>query len=311
MRLWLTTLLLLCACKGFGIGTFLGGDAAEPNYADDAEENLKRGDDSLESKNFVEAQKYFDYVKSKYPYLEAATTAELRLGDVDFEREKYIEARDRYVSFIKLHPTHPKLDYAAYRAALTHYKDMPSDFFILPPSSEKDQGEVRAASVAMADFIRTYPQSEYVAAAQKALDEVRRRLAEHELYVAGFYKRREKWQAVVSRLNVVARDFGGLGYEEKVYFGLHDAYLKIQADSQAKGQRAKAELEKAKAGVEAAGDKVTPAQKQRVVDLEKQIADAELQGTNAEGKPEEVLHQLIAKYPETDAAKRAQRMLEK
>ena len=61
-------LLLLCACKGFGIGTFLGGDAAEPNYADDAEENLKRGDESLESKNFVEAQKYFDYVKSKYPY---------------------------------------------------------------------------------------------------------------------------------------------------------------------------------------------------------------------------------------------------
>lgn len=304
-------LLLCCACKGFGFGSFLGGDAAEPSYADDADENLKRGNDSLDSKNYVEAQKYFDYVKSKYPYLEAATTAELRLADVDFDREKYIEARDRYLNFIKLHPTHPRLDYAAYRAALTHYKDMPSDFFILPPSSEKDQGEVRSASAAMADFIRTYPQSEYLAEAQKALDEVRRRLAEHELYVAGFYKRREKWNAVVARLSVVERDFGGLGYEDKVYFGLYDAYRKIQAESKQKVAHHTVELEKAKAGVQQAGDQVTDAQKQRVTDLEKAVLDAETAGKNAEGRPEAVLQQLIAKYPESDAAKRAQRMLEK
>src|SRR5262249_40118318 len=157
-------------------------------------------------KNFNEAQKYFDYVKSKYPYLEAATTAELRLGDVDFEREKYAEARDRYLNFIKLHPTHSKVDYAAYRAALTHYKDMPSEFCWLPPSSEKDQAEVRQAATAMADFIRTYPSSEYVGQAQKSYDEVKRRLAEHELYVADFYKKREKWGAVVGRLNVLEKD---------------------------------------------------------------------------------------------------------
>lgn len=247
----------LCSCKGFG--TFLGGEVGEPTYANDADSNLAKGDEALESKNYLEAQKYFDFVKSKFPYLEAATTAELRLADVDFEREKYIEARDRYSNFAKLHPTHPKIDYAAYRAAMTHYKDMPSDFFILPPSSEKDQNEVRAASVALADFIRTYPTSEHVPLAQKNLDEVRRRMAEHELYVAGFYKRREKWPAVVSRLSVVAKDFGGLGYEEKVYFGLYDAYRKM----------------------------------------------------NEEEKAKEALQTLVAKYPDTDAAKKAQRVLEK
>ncbi len=194
-------------------GSFFGSEAGEPTYATDAETNLKRGDESLKSKNYLEAQKYFDFVKSKYPYLEVATTAELRLGDVDFEREKYVEARDRYLNFIKLHPTHAKVDYAAFRAALSHYKDMPSDFFVLPPATEKDQAEVRASGVAMADFIRSYPGSEYVPAAQKVYDDVRRRLAEHELYVAGFYKNREKWRAVVGRLNVVERDFGGLGYE--------------------------------------------------------------------------------------------------
>lgn len=302
-------LLLLCACKGFG--TFLGGDVSEPNYADDAETNLKRGDEALDSKNYVEAQKYYDYVKSKFPYLEAATTAELRLGDVDFEREKYLEARDRYVNFAKLHPTHARLDYAAFRAALTHYKDMPSDFFLLPPSSEKDQGEVRAASGAMAEFLRSYPSSEYVPEAQKVLDEVRRRLAEHELYVAGFYKRREKWNAVVSRLNVVARDFGGLGYEEKVYFGLYDAYLEIQADAAQRLDQGRRDLEAAEAELAKAGEKATDAQKQKVTDAEQRVKDAETARVNAQGKPEETLKTLVAKYPETDAAKRAQRLLEK
>ncbi|MBL8955986.1 MAG: outer membrane protein assembly factor BamD [Myxococcaceae bacterium] len=303
--------LLVSACKGGGFGTFFGGDAAEPSYADDADENLTRGQESLDSKNYVEAQKYFDYVKSKYPYLEAATTAELKLGDVDFEREKYIEARDRYVNFAKLHPTHPKLDYAAFRAALTHYKDMPSDFFVLPPSVEKDQAEVRSASVALADFIRNYPQSSYVEEAKKALDEVRRRLAGHELYVANFYKRRERWQAVVLRLNVVARDFGGLGYEEKVYFGLYDAYLKIQSTSQKKLELGQVELSKAQAVLAEVGDAATDAQKQKVTDAELQIKEAENALLSAQGKPEEVLKQLVERYPETDAAKKAQSMLEK
>ncbi len=309
MKRLLALCLLVTACKGGGFGTFFGGESAEPNYSDDADENLKLGQESLDSKNYVEAQKYFDFVKSKYPYLEAATTAELKLGDVDFEREKYLEARDRYVNFIKLHPTHPKIDYAAYRASLTHYKDMPSDFFLLPPSAEKDQAEVRSASVALADFIRNYPQSEYTEDAKKTLDEVRRRLAKHELYVANFYKRRERWQAVVGRLNVVARDFGGLGYEDKVYFGLHDAYLNIQSTAQKRIEVGQAELAKAKARLEKAGDKATDADQQRVTDAENHIKEAEGTLLAAQGKPEEVLKQLIEKYPDTDAAKKARGML--
>jgi outer membrane protein assembly factor BamD len=305
MKRLLLISLLACSCKTFG--TFLGGEVSEPNYGTDAETNLKRGDEALESKNYVEAQKYFDFVKSKYPYLEAATTAELRLGDVDYDREKYLEARDRYTNFIKLHPTHPKLDYAAYRAAMTHYKDMPSDFFLLPPSSEKDQAEVRAASIAMADFVRSYPSSEYLPQAQKALDEVRRRMAEHELYVANFYRRRKKWPAVVSRLSVVAKDFDGLGYEEKVYFGIYEAYGNMKDDAKSKLERAKIEVEAAKKELEKQGQ--NEATKMRVSNAEQKLTEAELAQKNVEGKPEETLKQLVAKYPDTPAAKKAQRML--
>ncbi len=219
-------------CAGFNL--FSTDDGANVKYADNAEANLEKGNAALNNKSYIEAQRYFDFVKSKYPYLEVAKTAELRLADTDFEREKYIEARDRYTNFVKLHPTHPKVDYAAYRAALTHYKEMPSDFFLLPPSDEKDQGALRAANVSLTDFIRTYPGSEWQADAKKILSEVRRRLADHELYVADFYRSRDRWPAVINRLNTVAHDYPDLGLDDKVYFGLFDAYSKLKDQEKAK-----------------------------------------------------------------------------
>jgi outer membrane protein assembly factor BamD len=218
--------LLSAACASFG--TFAGGPEGEVTFASSAEENMSKGDEAMKSKNYAEAASYFEFVKTKYPYLDIAKTAELRLGDADFERDKFIEARDRYQNFVRLHPTHPKIDYAAFRAALTHYKEIPSDFFILPPASEKDQVEVRNALVAMNDFLRTHPGSEHVTEAKKAMAEVKLRLAEHELYVAEFYAKRERWPAVVTRLNVVAKDFSGIGLDERVAVGLHDAYLKMK-----------------------------------------------------------------------------------
>jgi outer membrane protein assembly factor BamD len=219
----LAVLLLVAGCK-----TASQEGAGEPDYASDADTNLQRGTEALGGKNYLEAERYFEYVKTKYPFLEAAKEAELKLADTDFERERFLEARDRYQNFIKLHPTHPKVDYAAYRAALTHYKEIPSDFFLLPPSKEKDQVEVRGTLSAMNDFVRQYPNSEYVAEAKKLVDEARKRLADHEVYVAEFYAKREKWPAVINRYKKVLEDFSGLGYDEQAYFGIYDAYLQLK-----------------------------------------------------------------------------------
>jgi outer membrane protein assembly factor BamD len=226
----------IVAASGCQTLNFFGNDeGANVVYGADAEENMKKGDDALDSKNYIEAQKYYDFVKSKYPYLEASKLAELKLGDTDFARERYMEARDRYVTFVKLHPSHPKVDYAAYRAAYSYYKDVPSDFFLLPSSAEKDQGNLRSSLVAFNDFLRTYPKSEYVPEAEKTLVDIKKRLAEHEMYVAGFYAKRDKWAAVVNRLSIVVRDYPGTGYDEEAYLDLYDAYLKLKDEEKAKG----------------------------------------------------------------------------
>jgi len=204
-----------------------------PEFAADAQANLNKGNDALRTKSYLDAERYFEYVKTKYPYLDAAKEAEIRLADTDFDRERYTEARDRYTNFVKLHPTHPKVDYAAFRAALTHYKDMPSDFFLLPPSKEKDQTELRAANKALTDFVRSYPNSTYLTEGKRILDDTRHRLAEHELYVADFYAKRERWPAVAQRLETVVQKYSGLGYDEAALFRLHDVYAKMKDKSRA------------------------------------------------------------------------------
>jgi outer membrane protein assembly factor BamD len=230
--------LVLFSCVGAlgckSMGAVAGSsDDGEITFASDADANMKLGDDAFEAENYIEAARYYEYVKTKYPFLEAAKTAELKLGDADFVRGQYVEARDRYQNFVRLHPTHPKVDYAAYRAALTHYKDIPSDLFILPPSSEKDQQEVRSALSAMTDFVRTYPDSRWVSEAQKVITEVKTRLADHELYVADFYRRRDRWPAVVGRLSTVAKNYSGTEHDEKVYFGLYEAYRQLKDEARA------------------------------------------------------------------------------
>lgn len=224
----LTTFLLLSTgCAS------LDRQAGEPDYAAQAEENLRLGDEALDNRDFLRAEKYYDFVRTKFPYLEASKDAELKLGDLEFEQERYPEARERYDSFIKLHPLHPKVDYAAYRSALTHFKDMPSEFFLLPPSEEKDQTEVQAALRAMNNFLRQYPDSQYVKEAKEQAEVAKQKLAEHELYVAGFYRKRERWPAVAQRLEGLLSKYSGTRYDEEAFFSLHEAYVKLKQPERA------------------------------------------------------------------------------
>ncbi len=206
---------------------------APVSFTQDARSNLERGTEALEGKQYAEAEAYFEEVRTKYPFLEEAKQAELRLADLDFARDRYAEARDRYHAFVKAHPSHPSVDYAAFQAAVTHTKEMPSEVFFLPPASEKDQVEVKLAYDALGTFLQQYPGSKYEPEARKLHADVRRRLAEHELYVARFYAKRDRWPAVVQRLETLLAQYPGSPVEEDAFFRLYDAYVKLNNPAKA------------------------------------------------------------------------------
>jgi outer membrane protein assembly factor BamD len=229
MRRSLLSLVLLAfaACASDG----QGGDLS---YAAGAKENYDKGMEELEDGNYLEAIKYFDHVRSKYPYSSYAAVAELKAADTQFERERYTEAIDSYRNFIKFHPTHPSIDWASFRIGESHFEAMPSSFVIFPPPSEKDQTQIRAAKGALEEFVARHPKSGHQAKARELLSVVTRRLAEHELYVARFYQKRERWEAVVGRYEYLLRYYPGMGYDAEAALGIARAWRELGDKAKAK-----------------------------------------------------------------------------
>ena len=175
-----------------------------------AERAYQQGLEEKRVQNYLEGTRYFEYVRNNFPYSQFAALSELAIADMTFDRDDFAGAAHQYQDFIKAHPSHPQADYAAWRVGLAHFQDKPSDWFLLPPSYEKDQGPIKAALDALNRFAVTYPKSEYFNKAKDLIAECRRRLAAHEQYVADFYWKRESWKGAAGRELVLADSYGDL-----------------------------------------------------------------------------------------------------
>jgi outer membrane protein assembly factor BamD len=196
-------------------------------YESPAEEEYVRGVAELEDRSFPDAQRILERVRTKYPYSKYGVLAELRLADLRFAQGKFIEAADAYQTFVKIHPSSPEVDYAAYRAALARWEDAPSDFFLFPPVHERDLAQVAKAAEGLALFVEKYPTSKYAPEAKEKLAKVRDVLAERDWYAYEFYKKREKWQGAAFRLERLMKDYPGSAREPEALWALADMYVKL------------------------------------------------------------------------------------
>jgi outer membrane protein assembly factor BamD len=178
--------------------------------ASNAEKAYNRGLQERKDKSYLEAIRYFEYVRNNFPYSQFAALSELAIADMSFDRDDWGSAATQYQDFVKSHPSHPKADYAAFRAGLARWEDKPSDVWIFPPSSEKDQAPLRSALDALQRFVLSYPKSEYVPRARELIADTRERLARHEQYVADFYWKRQVWKGAAGRLIGLADNYGDL-----------------------------------------------------------------------------------------------------
>ncbi len=206
------------------------------NYSNNAKDNYDKGAVALKAEDWLEAVKYFTYCRSKFGFSKWATLAELGLADANFGREKYPEAVEGYRTFIKSHPTHEKVQdgYAAFRIGEAFYKEIPTEWFLVPPAYEKDQGPVHDALRELSAFVDEYGDSPYLDQAKKLVSDCLKRLADHELYVANFYLDRDKPQATISRLEYLIKQYPGSNREPEVLLLLGRTYLKMEKPLEAK-----------------------------------------------------------------------------
>jgi outer membrane protein assembly factor BamD len=237
-----TAVLVMALLCGVGVLLGAGGCASLSKvtrgvtYRKNAKDNYKKGVVELKDENYPEAIKYFNYVKSKFPFSRYATLAELRIADTYHAQEKYLEAIDAYKLFIKFHPTHDEVTngYVSYRICEGYMKQIPSDWFLVPPSHEKDQGATKDAMRELQAFLRTFKRSKHRSKVQTLYRKCIRRLADHELYVARFYLERDKPKATILRLETLLKRYPDAGVDPEVMLLLGQTYMKLEKKDKAR-----------------------------------------------------------------------------
>lgn len=209
-------------------------------YKSTAKANWIRAEEEFVDESYLAAQKYYTYIRSKFPYSAFASRAELRVADCMFERRRYVEAVDTYQNFVRLYSTHPKVPYAYFMTAKAYHKQIPEDWFILPPSHEKDQGSVRRAAQALSAYVDRFPKDENIKIGKELLGAVRTRLMNHERYVADFYRKQGQNRAYVGRLEVIRSRFTDVGMTDELLFEIVEVYAALGESE--KAAKAEAEL---------------------------------------------------------------------
>ncbi|MCM0604748.1 MAG: outer membrane protein assembly factor BamD [Xanthomonadaceae bacterium] len=179
------TLFILLTIIGIGCS---GKPVDESNPQSVYEDALE----DINNERYQLAQEKLRTVRNKFPYSAAATEAHLKIADIYFLQEAYVEAAAAYEAFRDLHPKHEKSGYASFRIGESYYKDIPDTISRDLTSAYKAQDSIQA-------FIEQSNDQAQTTLAKKYLLETRTALASKEFYIAKFYSKQEDHPAVIVR----------------------------------------------------------------------------------------------------------------
>ena len=202
---------------------------------DAARNAFERAMGFFRAEEWPEAAEAFRTIVHDHASSPFASRAELRLADVQFRQETYTEALASYRAWLRYHPSGDDAAHAHFMIARCYVAQMPDDWFLVPPTFERDMSAVHDAEGALARFVRDYPESSDLAEARRVLRDVRLILARHEFYVAEFYLTRDRFPAAISRLLGVIGNYEGSGLEPRALLLLGELYLRTDHQPEARG----------------------------------------------------------------------------
>ncbi len=130
--------------------------------------------------------------RARYPYSQFANEALLMQADAQFQGSRYPEATVTYEEFLQRNKSHPKLGLASFRIAKSY--DLQSS-----ESPDREQDFSKKAVQKYNDYLVAFPKDENVSEGRERIAVLRRRLADHELFVARFYWKKDLWHAALLR----------------------------------------------------------------------------------------------------------------
>lgn len=216
-----------------GCASSSSAPASPLQYAEDAERTYKKAEGAFLDKDWEEARILFQEVKRKYAYSRFARLAELRIADIDFEQEKFSTAITGYRAFVHDHRTDAGAAYARFRICRALFSQV-SDTLLLPPQEERDQASIHDAYRELSSFLLDHPDSKWTKEAKFMLVSVTDRLVRHELYVARYLLRQDRFEPAAKRIQYALRTYDGSGLEAEAMVLLGETYLKMKRGKEAR-----------------------------------------------------------------------------
>lgn len=189
----------------------LGACASSPSKVQSEKQYYESAQKSMRSGNFSKAADDLEALESHYPVGAYTEQAQLELIYANYRHIDYAGASAAADRFIRLHPSHPQLDYAYYMRGLADF-EANRDFFsrYLPVKAHaRDTASLRDAFNNFRELLQRFPDSEYAPDARARMIWMRNQFAEAELHVARLYARKKAYLSCLNRARGVVENFPG------------------------------------------------------------------------------------------------------
>ena len=168
----------------------------------DKQSIYQQAEDLYAQEEWKDSRKLFSFLYDTFPNDPLGHKAALRVADTYIQYHDTVnltEARLRYRDFANRYPNDPDRDYALLMLGKTYIARR------LRP--DRELTDAHEAVKAFQQLVNLYPASQHVEEARTSLAEVQGILAEHEYYVARFYSRIRRWEAVIWRLEYLKENY--------------------------------------------------------------------------------------------------------
>lgn len=164
---------------------------------------------SIKNRDYILATTLLQRLESDFPFGKYANSAQLSLIYVYFKTQDFELAEAAASRFIRLHPSHPDVDYAYYMKGLIAFPKEGSIFQTLFKTDPADRNtkEAQRAFVQFSELVNRFPDSQYTPDALKRLEYLRNLLARSEINIANYYFNRKAFIAALNRGRYVVENF--------------------------------------------------------------------------------------------------------
>ncbi len=206
----LNLIVAMSLVVSFAIAGCSSAEKIDPSTPEGA---FKLAEQYEKDERYEESVAKYSELKNKHPYSRFAVMAELKIADVQFIRESYIEAQYAYQTFKDLHPKHPQMDYVTYRLGLSFFNQLPS-------TTDRDLSLADKAILYFDEVLASYSSSQYAKEAGLKKTEALKMLADKELYIANFYLMKKQYGSALGRYETVLRNYGNVeGFAPQALYG--------------------------------------------------------------------------------------------